>query len=309
MPLHTDYRPQTFAEMIGNENTIKVLQQKLQQKDKPHSFLFHGPSGCGKTTLARLLAHELGCEEGFGLIEINASNNRGIDTARSIIDSLPMAPLQGKCKGYLIDEAHKATSEFQNAMLKPLEDAPDHVFFFLCTTEPNKILPTVRNRCHMFEVQRLRDKQMEQLINWVLESEGADFGKEQKEVMAEIIDVADGCPRQALIILDRIIDLPPQEMKGAVGTAITDEKQVDALCRSLLKGENWNRVSAILKAMDQNDPEKIRMKVLMYFGKVLLDNDDPRAAIILELFETSTYMTGGFPSIVKACYLAASAGK
>jgi len=268
MPLHIDFRPANFLEFIGNESTIKSLRSVLGREDKPHSLLFQGPSGCGKTTLARIVANQLKCHE-QDLIEVNAANNRGIDTAREIIQTCYYMPVAGPVRVILIDEVGATVKTFQEALLKPLEDTPDHVFFILCTTDPGKLLKTIRNRCSVFEVNPLSDKQIGELIDWVLKEEKLELDEKAR---AAIIESAEGCPRQCLVIMDQVIDLPLGEQEAAVQDAMIGDAQVIELCRALIKQHSWPEIAQILKGIKE-EPEKVRYAVLGYMNAVLLGGE------------------------------------
>lgn len=305
MPLHIDYRPQNFDEIVGNKTTISSLKSILKRKDIPHALLLQGPSGCGKTTIGRIIADMLGCPEMINkevngdFIEINAANNRGIDTAREIMTTIHYHPSLAKCRVWLIDEIGATTKDFQTAMLKALEDSPSHAYFILCTTDPQKLLPTLKNRCSTFEVENLADNEIIQLLNWVLKEEGVDIPDNVKD---EVANAADSCPRQALVILDQIIDLPEKEMLDAVKDTNIDEKEVRELCQAMLKDSSWGKISLILKGLkNNNDPEKIRRSVLGYMSAVLLNGGNPKAALIIDCFREPVFHTG-FPGIVFATY-------
>src|SRR3989304_2450876 len=151
------FRPKDLSDIIGNRSIVTSLESILQSKDRPHAFLFTGKQGCGKTTLARILCKRLECSD-HDLIEINISNNRGIDTARDIIQFAYVKPLDGRSRVYLLDEVHKSTNDFQNAILKVMEEPPEHLYFILCTTEPQKLLKTVISRCTEYVVSPLAPK-------------------------------------------------------------------------------------------------------------------------------------------------------
>lgn len=305
--LHLSYRPKNFDEVIGNKGIITSLKSILNREDDfPHAMIFQGPSGCGKTTLARIVASELGCPEKIkgevngDFVEINASNNRGIDTARSIIQTMHYHPSIAKCRVWLLDEVHQATKDFQNSLLKALEDFPKYAYFILCTTDPQKLLPTLKNRCSIFEVESLDDEEIMQLLNWVLNEEEFDIPNDVKE---EIIDAVDGCPRQTLVILDQIIDLPEGEMLGAVKDTKVDEKEVRELCQAMLKNASWKKISGILKGLKSSEPEKIRRAVIGYMSAVLLNGGDAKAALIIDIFREPVFHSG-MPGIVLMAYSA-----
>ena len=244
MPLHITHRPNDFSSIIGNEVIIKKIQTILdRQKDYPRAWMFTGPTGCGKTTIARIVSGCLGCNPvttNQDFCEINASSMRGIDTAREIQRNMAFMPMNKGtlCRVYLWEECHQVTKDAQNAMLRALEDTPGHVYFLLCTTEPEKLLPTIKNRCSTFEVKSLTQSQLVQLVQQVLDSEGEEAVGE--DVINAIAEAADGCPRQALVTLDQVIDLEPEEMLAAVGVSEQTKKQVYELCNKLLYGD-WDQ--------------------------------------------------------------------
>jgi DNA polymerase III gamma/tau subunit len=198
-------------------------------------------------------------------------------------------PSVAKCRVWLLDEVHQATKDFQNSILKALEDSPKYAYFILCTTEPEKLLKTIRNRCSTFEVESLEDDEIKKLLDWVLNEEKFDIPNNVKE---EITDAVDGCPRQALVILDQIIDLPENEMLDAVKDTKVDEKEVRELCQAMLKGKNWKTIARILKGLKSSEPEKIRRAVIGYMSAVLLNGGDAKAALIIDIFQSPVFNSG-----------------
>lgn len=296
MPLNIDCRPTDFKDFHGNAETVKSLKSILEREDRPKAMLFTGPSGCGKTTLARIVAKELKCSD-HDFTEINISNNRGIDTAREIINGMKFKPMSGRVKIYLLDEVHKSTGDFQNALLKPLEDCPDGVYFILCTTGPEKLLKTLRNRCTTFSVEALPSKRIKRLLSQVCKKEKINVSD---EVLTEISENVDGCPRQALVVLDKIRDMPEEDINEILKQTEIVEKQVIDLCRGLIKGSGWNKIAEIVKAIKE-DPEKVRYAILGYMSAVLLNGDSGRAAMVIEEFSEPFYNSGK-PGLVLACY-------
>lgn len=298
MPLHIDYRPKTFDDMIGNRGVVEAHKAIFSRKsDWPHAVLYIGPSGCGKTTMARIYANSLQCTK-RDLNEINAANNRGIDTARKIQETMVYSAFESPVKCYLIDEIGATSKDFQTAMLKALEDAPPHVYFLMATTDPQNLLPTLRNRCSTFEMSLLSIDQLMDLIYFVLESEKVEDIPEV--AIKEIAIVADGCPRQALVILDQIIDLAPEDMVEAIQDMRVEDKNTKDLCQALLKKKPWGEISKILKVIDMSDSERIRYGILGYMGAVLLNNDNPQAAYVMECFKENTYNTKKYGIITSA---------
>lgn len=314
MPLHLDYRPPDFDLVMGNYRVKDALNQLFLRdiSEIPHSFLFYGPSGCGKTTFSRIIGKILlDCDmdkllKSPDYIEINTGNNRGIDTARRVLADLQYSPLTSQRRIYLLDEVHQATKDFQNSLLKALEDTPSHTYFLLCTTEPEKLLKTIRNRCHMFEVEPLSDKDMIRLISEVVQAE-INEGKlnakyVDESIMREIALAADGCPRQALVILDQIIDLDPRRMRRNVKSFRADERAAIELCRAMIKGSSWGIVKDII-AGNPDDPEKVRRAVIGYMTAILLKGTNADAYRIYKAFERPFY-DNGRPALIIAAYRA-----
>lgn len=297
MSFNLEYRPTTFDQVAGNKGTISSLQSILKQEKCPHILLFSGPSGCGKTTLARITAKELQCSE-HDVIEINSANNRGIDTARDIIQQMYYKPLHGPIKVYILDEVHQTSKDFQNAMLKALEEPPSHVYFMLCTTEPEKLIATIRNRATMFTVEKLDEQKIIRLLWSISKNEGNEI---DKTILAEIASESEGSPRQAIIMLQKIIGLTTEEeMKEAIQAIKINEKNTIDLCRALLKGASWKSIAAILKLI-QDDPEKVRRAVLGYMSAVLLNSGEERAAMIIECF-ADNYYNSGKAGLIFSCF-------
>lgn len=297
MSFNLEYRPTTFDQVAGNKGTISSLQSILKQEKCPHILLFSGPSGCGKTTLARITAKELQCSE-HDVIEINSANNRGIDTARDIIQQMYYKPLHGPIKVYILDEVHQTSKDFQNAMLKALEEPPSHVYFMLCTTEPEKLIATIRNRATMFTVEKLDEQKIIRLLWNISKNEGNEI---DKTILAEIASESEGSPRQAVIMLQKIIGLTTEEeMKEAIQAIKINEKNTIDLCRALLKGASWKSIATILKLI-QDDPEKVRRAVLGYMSAVLLNSGEKRAAMIIECF-ADNYYNSGKAGLIFSCF-------
>lgn len=304
MPLHIDYRPNNFEDLFGNEEIVESLKTIINRKDKPHAYLFFGPSGCGKTTLARILSNLLGVSK-WDYYEYNAANTRGIDTVREIAQNAILSPQLGDIKVYMIDECHAITKDGQNAILKLLEDTPPHVYLILGTTEPDRLLKTIRTRCTPFEVKKLSEPTIIKLLKSVLQKEGVD-GYPGK-ILKEIAKVSDGCPRQALVLLDSVIDIEDDEKALAIVTAsIMSESNSLELCRALLSDANWPTIRDIISSI-QDEPEKIRYAILTYCMKVMLD-PKAKAKVLMrcsELIDTfsETFIYSGKAGLINALFV------
>jgi DNA polymerase-3 subunit gamma/tau len=283
MNLYQKYRPQSFDEMVGNEAQIASLKKVLAKKDKSHAFLFTGPSGCGKTTAARIAARELGAGE-MSIQEINSADNRGIDTARHILDLMRYSPTDGEAMVFIIDELHMTTKDWQNAMLKPLEDTPEHVYFFLCTTEPQKLAVALKNRCIEIKFAPLKPEQITLLLRTV--NKGESLGV-TKDILLDIADACDGSPRKALVMLEKVaaLDDPKEQQEViAAGGAEEDEAEAIELCRVLMGKCTWGQVMEIVARLKKEDLENTRQVVMGYMKAILRKTWNAKAAMILDAF-------------------------
>ena len=300
MSFHIKYRPKTFDEILGNRTTVLALENMLKDKENcPHSFLFHGFTGSGKTTLARIVAKELGCDS-TNIIEIDTAQFRGIDTIRDLRKNAQFTPLGGGIRVYIMDEIQKMTGDAQNAFLKILEDTPKHIYFILCTTEPNNLLPTIRGRCSQFQTSPLTDKQMEDLLLKIAKAENSEISS---EIISQITLDSLGLPRNALQILEQVLNVPENRRLKIAQKAAVEQSESIELCRELIKGGNWAKVSKILKGLKSQDAEGVRRVVLGYASSILLNGDNERAGNVLECFEEPFYNIG-FPGLVLASYRA-----
>ena len=298
MALYQKHRPTKLSEVKGNKNVTAPLRTMLKNPETtPHSYLFHGPTGCGKTTLARIMAQELGCTEN-NIIEIDAAQFRGIDTIRELRKNAQYIPLGGGKRTYILDEVHKITGDAANALLKILEDTPSHAYFILCTTEPQTLLPTIRGRCSQFQVQTLNDDEMTELLSDILEKEQVEV---ETDVIEQIVLDSQGHPRNAIVILEQVINTPRRRRLEVAKQSAVEQTQAIELCRALIGNKAWSTISTILNGLKGQEAESVRRVVLGYVTAVLLKSDNAKAAHILECFEEPLYNIG-FPGLVLACY-------
>ena len=287
-PLHLKYRPKTFDEFIGNDETVEALISLLESDSPPKAFLFYGPSGCGKTTLARIVAKELGCKS-FGIQEYNVADVRGIDTIREIIGIAQVKPLVGSGKAFILDEVHKLTNDAQNALLKILEEPPSYCYFILCSTEPERLLPTIRNRCTSFKVSRLSFDEVKGLIEGVLRKEGK---KISLKVLRRLIQSSEGSPRKALVLLGKVLEMEDEDlMLEALAEPGEDNEVIVVVMRILLDSklppaQKWSKIRKRLNKGDW-EPEGLRRGMIAYCNKVLLGTDEQdKISQILGIVET-----------------------
>lgn len=299
MGLYQKHRPKTLDQVVGNKSLITTLKNTCKDTSKiPHAILLVGGTGCGKTTLARIIASMLDCGVN-NLIEIDTAVFNGIETVRKINNDSQFTPLGGGSRVFIIDEVHRMTTDAQNAFLKILEDTPPHIYFILCTTNENSLIPTVRGRCSRYQVSLLSDNEMFVLIESVCKKEKQTL---DKEITDQIVKSAQGHPRNALTILEQVLTTPEDKRLKVAERAQELEVEAIELCRALLARKNWSTISKILKGLKgQDDAESVRRMVLGYMSSVLLNKDDEQAGLVLECFEEPFY-NGGFPLLVSACY-------
>jgi DNA polymerase-3 subunit gamma/tau len=207
--------------VAGQQHIVKTLKNALKTNKIAHAYLFAGPRGTGKTTMAKLLAKALNCDEGIGcqcneckncraiidgshpdVLEIDAASNRGINEIKDLIEKVKYSCILGRYKVYIIDEVHMMTTEAFNALLKTLEEPPEHVIFILATTEPHKILPTILSRCQRYDFTKVSDEDIKERLKKILELEKVSYND---EAVNTIISLADGGMRDALSILDQVL--------------------------------------------------------------------------------------------------------
>lgn len=293
MTLDLTMRPKKFSKMIGNGATI----EKLKRIEKwPACVLLTGPTGCGKTTIARIVAGIRDSQT----VELNISNTRGIEQARSIIESVRTHSLVSDGKTIVLNECHEATRQFQDAMLEVLEEPPAGVMFILCTTDPQKLLPAVKSRCKIFGVETLNHDESKKLIKIAIKKGDLEINK---SLIRDIIVAGEGIPRKILNILETIDGINGDNAKKLIaGFAYVDgseSTEAITLCRLLMKNAQYKDLMTALKEIPE-PPETIRRIVCSYMSKVLMGGKVvSNAANALECFADAD-TTIGIGGIVNA---------
>ncbi len=259
------WRPKKFSELVGQAHVMQALANALDQQRLHHAYLFTGTRGVGKTTIARIFSKALNCEQGMSstpcgvcdtcrsidegrfidLIEVDAASKTKVDDTREILDNVQFAPTQGRYKVYLIDEVHMLSKSSFNALLKTLEEPPEHVKFLLATTDPHKLPMTVLSRCLQFNLMRLTPLQIQTHLAFIMEQEGLAF---EMSALALIAKGADGSARDALSLLD-------QAIAYGAGEVLFEPVQ------TMLGLVDQQYSLAVLQGLAANDPEQVKQSV------------------------------------------------
>jgi len=248
--LYRKYRPKKFSEVLGQDHIISILKGAVDSGKVAHAYLFSGPRGTGKTSVARILAGGIGCHE-YDLTEMDAASSRGIDEIRSLRDGVYTNPFRGDKKVYIIDEVHMLTKEAFNALLKTLEEPPEHAIFILATTEPEKLPDTIISRCQHFAFKKQQEGILRKAVSDVSKKEGVEL---ESEAAALIALFADGSFRDAFVMLDQLLPSVALAKEGSK-KRITGEEARDFL-RAPSKELIQNFVTALV---EKNSEEGIRI--------------------------------------------------
>src|ERR687883_1293684 len=248
--LYRRHRPRTFDDVVGQEHVVRTLRNAIEQDKVHHAYLFVGSRGTGKTSMAKILAASLNCVHGptvepcgecescvsiasatsLDVIEMDAASNNSVDDIRDLRERVAFAPVAGSYKVYILDEAHMLTPAAWNAFLKTLEEPPPHTIFVLATTEANKVLPTVVDRCHRFDFTRPTTEQLAAVVGRVAAQEAIDIGPDAVALLARH---ATGSFRDALGTLEQLVTYSGREVATEDVLAVLGVADADLLFAAL----------------------------------------------------------------------------
>ncbi|WP_420098768.1 DNA polymerase III subunit gamma and tau [Corynebacterium sp.] len=301
MALYRKYRPATFAEVVGQEHVTEPLSTALDSGRINHAYLFSGPRGCGKTSSARILARSLNCEQGptsspcgecasclalapggpgtLDVTELDAATHNGVEDMRELRDRAFYAPADSRYRVFIIDEAHMISSAGFNALLKIVEEPPEHLIFIFATTEPEKLLQTIRSRTHNYPFRLLTPPAMRGLLGRVCEDEGAVV---EDSVYPLVIRAGGGSPRDSLSIMDQLLAGAGDEgvtySRAVALLGFTDTSLIDRAVDALANQDQAGLFGCVSDVIDAgHDPRRFAMDLLDRFRDLLVVQAVPDA--------------------------------
>jgi DNA polymerase III subunit gamma/tau len=294
--LYRVFRPQKFEDVVGQEHVTKTLQNALKDQRFSHAYLFCGPRGTGKTSAAKILAKAVNCEHGpnaepcnqcpacigitdgsiVDVMEIDAASNRGVDEIRDIRDKVKYAPTQVRFKVYIIDEVHMLTTEAFNALLKTLEEPPEHVLFILATTEPHKLPATIISRCQRFDFRRITAKAMMDRLRYIADVEEVEASD---QALALIANVSEGGMRDALSLFDQVISYTGKKVQiedVVLITGAVSQQVLIQIAEKILAGDMAGLMELTNDLLSKGkSPEQFLDDLLSFFRDLLLYKSAP----------------------------------
>lgn len=299
--LYNKYRPQLFKEVIGQGVTVTALMTILK-KDAAHTFLFTGPSGVGKTTLARLSAKYVRCAP-QDIIEIAAAVKTGVDDMREVLLTAGYQPFGGESKAFILDEVQRLSKSAWESLLKVLEEPSPNTYWFLCTTEPDRVPATIKTRAVTFKLKPVGESDLRDLLADVCNKEGIELADDVGNLL---IRNAGGSPRQMLSDLAMVAEVKSKAEAAALLSTALESEASRELCRLLTDGSgSWQKAMAIVtKALESHDAEELRILIVRYVAvvatKATSDRQARHACMVLDYFHTPFLVAEGSAPLILA---------
>lgn len=304
--LYKKYRPTTLDQVLGQPAAVKQLKGFLDSGKVPSSILFTGSPGTGKTTLARIMAKAVGAGQ-IDVSEVNAASARGIDDVRDWQAKANLRSMTGGAKVLILDEAHKLTGDAQAAMLKMLEDVPKGQFYWLCTSNPEKISKAIMTRLTKISLVNLDNSSLFSLITDVCSREGFKLPENPVATTDAIIKGAQGSARTALVTLDayRHSGFDAKVLATLTETEAVPEN-IFNLCKLLMFGGTWANVYALANSLENEGIEGVRHMILTYTASCMKDQKNcAKGLAIIRCFH-APFFDSKKPGFIAACYSAFS---
>jgi DNA polymerase III gamma/tau subunit len=298
MQLYSRVRPTKLDQVLGNTGVVRSIAGMFKNRhfiDMQKAFIFVGPSGVGKTTVARIMCDMAGCEK-EDIWEVNAADVNGVDAMRTLIERCKFRP-RGGTRIIILDEAHRLTTEAQNALLKLLEDGPEGTLFILSTTELGKIIKTVLTRCAVMQFNSLSDSELRSLLDRTCVQEGMDVSEHIRE---GILEIANGSARASLVALEAVAQAEDEEDALSILVAqgaVAEPKEVRELARAFINMpgglQKAQTIFKMYSELDRPDPESIRMMLAGFVRTSLLNRPRPALGSMLDVLTEVDFLPSG----------------
>ena len=307
MTLHRTHRPQALEDVVGQEETVSSLEELASADELPHALLFTGPSGVGKTTLARIIAAELECQS-TDVIEFDAATHSGAADVRQMTSVVNYHSFDDNRQMVIIDECHALSSQAWQALLKPIEEPPEHIYFAFCTTVPSKVPQTIRTRCHAYHLTEVSESKIQGLIESVAKKESISMEDWKYEQIAR---AAEGSPRQALVYLDMCRGAESDEDFFSLLRQPGQSAEVIDLCRLLVSARpSATAARDLLAKIRDKNPESARIQISAYLQKCVLGaKTEERMVHFLQILDHFSRPVTGMDSLMLAVFSAIFAGR